>query len=498
MRSRDPRRRGWTGVAVAIGVALVAAALAAWLTPRGPITAADALGSVVVALVVGGLAGFATGSRWSIVVTPLIFMAAFEVVRLPISGPTVDGIELGSTYGLIAFATGRVLHGLFVLLPMALGALHGVMLAHRAGRPPGRTVGLPTRVLAGLLSLGLVGLGTAVAAPSTTAPILGPDGAPVPGSIAELTTVRVGGHDQALMIRGRSTTNPVLLHLAGGPGGTDLGAMRADTAIEQDFVVVTWEQRGSGKSYAALDPTSTLTVDGMVRDTIELVDHLRARFNENRVFLTGNSWGALLGVLAVQRAPDRFHAFVGTGQMVSPTETDRMFWEDTLAWATATGDEALARTLRENGPPPYDDLLMYEPAIAHEHEWNPYPELDLAREMPANLFVPENSLLDRVNGLRSFLDTFAVLYPQLRDVDLRATATRLDIPVVVVTGAYEARGRAIPARAWFEALSAPSKTWVVFEHSGHRPSFEEPAAFADLMDRVARETLGPLAAGGVP
>ncbi len=33
--------------------------------------------------------------------------------------------------------------------------------------------------------------------------------------------------------------------------------------------------------------------------------------------------------------------------------------------------------------------------------------------MPANLFVPENSLMDKLNGLRGFLDTFAVLYPQV-------------------------------------------------------------------------------------
>jgi hypothetical protein len=61
-------------------------------------------------------------------------------------------------------------------------------------------------------------------------------------SIAELTTATIGGHEQALMIRGRSTDLPVLLRLAGGPGGTDIGAMRLDTGLEERFVVVTWDQ----------------------------------------------------------------------------------------------------------------------------------------------------------------------------------------------------------------------------------------------------------------
>jgi proline iminopeptidase len=342
--------------------------------------------------------------------------------------------------------------------------------------------------VAGLGAVGLAGLVLLLAGGGSTPPIIGPDGDPLPGSIAEVARLPIGGHDQTVMIRGRSVDSPVLLYLAGGPGGTDLGAMRSDVGLEQDFIVVTWEQRGAGKSYDALDPVGTLTVGSMVDDTIELADHLRERFDEDRIYLVGSSWGSILGVLAAQRAPDRFHAVVGTGQMVSPRETDRLFWEDTLAWAEAVGDEDLAATLRRNGPPPYDDLLAYEPAITHEHDVNPYPDLDLDGEMPAILFVPEYDLMDRVNGLRSLLDTFAVLYPQLQETDLRQDATSLEVPYYMVIGAHEARGRAILADDWFELLEAPSKERFVFERSGHRPQFEEPGGFAELMRGVLADT----------
>jgi pimeloyl-ACP methyl ester carboxylesterase len=298
----------------------------------------------------------------------------------------------------------------------------------------------------------------------------------------------IGGHEQVLLVRARDVTDPVVLHLAGGPGGTDIGAMRHDSALEQDFVVVTWDQRGTGKSYASLDPVDTLTLERMVTDTIEVTEYLRERFDTERILLTGNSWGTLLGVLAVQARPDLYHAWVGTGQMVSPRATDVMFWEDTRAWAERTGDEALADRLRANGPPPYADVLRYEDALSHEHDWNPYPEFDNDLEMPANLFVPEYDLMDRVNGLRAFLDTFATLYPQIQGLDLRIHAPRLEVPVYIATGAHEARGRAVLAAEWFAMLEAPTKTWVDFERSGHRPSFEEPAAFADLMRRVRDET----------
>jgi pimeloyl-ACP methyl ester carboxylesterase len=291
-----------------------------------------------------------------------------------------------------------------------------------------------------------------------------------------------------MMIRGRSVDNPVLLYLAGGPGGTDLGAMRADVSLEQDFVVVTWDQRGTGKSYSALDPVETLTLEQMVADTIEVTNYLRDRFDEEKIYLVGQSWGSTLGVLAVQQRPELYHAFVGVGQMVSQRETDIMFYEDTLAWADEIGNDALLATLRENGPPPYDNLLDYEPAIAHEHDWNQYPELDMSNEMPAILFVPEYTWMDRINAFRGFLDTFSVLYPQLQNIDFRQDVPRLDVPFTMVLGEHEARGRAVLANEWFDTLDAPSKEKIILERSGHRPNFDEPAAFASLMSRVLDET----------
>ncbi len=476
------------GLAVAVGLSVASGLITAWLTPRGPITAAESLLTMAAALILGIAAGLVTGSRWSMLLAPVAFFAAFELARIGVQGPTVDGLHLGSMYGIIAFVAGRLVHGLLVVVPMMLGSVLGAWLAGRLGSEASTGLGVAGWVVSGLVTLALIAVAVLIARPSSTHPIVGPGGETLPGSIAELTSVPIGGHDQVLMIRGRSVDNPVLLHLAGGPGGTDLGAMRADTTLESQFVVVTWEQRGTGKSYAALDPVETLTLEQMVADTVEVTNYLRERFDEKKIYLVGNSWGTIIGVLAVQQHPELFHAYVGTGQMVSTRETDVMFYEDTLAWAGKTGNADLVATLRRIGLPPYEDLLDYEPVISHEHAWNPYQELDSSKEMPFSLFVPENSWMDRLNGMRGLLDTFAIVYPQLQYLDFRHDVPSLDVPVYLVMGAHEARGRAVPANEWFEKLTAPSKQWISFEHSGHRPSFEEPAAFASLMAGIAGET----------
>jgi proline iminopeptidase len=471
-------------VALAAGLGLISA----WLTPRGPITTGEALISMGAALVIGLGAGLVMGNRWSILVTPVVFVAVFELARLGVEGPTVDAINLSGMYGIIALVLGRVVHGLLVLAPLALGSVYGVWLAGRLGNTTSVTMGGLGWTLTGVVTLAIAAMAFFIALPASTAPIVGADEEPFADSIAELTTVTIGGHDQTMMIRGRSIDNPVLLYLTGGPGGTDIGAIRRDVTLEQDFTVVAWDQRGAGKSYGALDPTDTFTTNQLVADTVEVTSYLRDRFDQEKIYLVGQSWGSTLGVLAAQQHPELYHAFIGVGQMVSQRETDIMFWEDTLAWAEKTGNTGLVETLRLNGPPPYENLMHYDPFIAREHDWNPYPEFDSNNEMPAILFVPEYSWMDRINAFKGFLDTAGTLYPQLQEIDFQQDVTALNVPFYMILGEHEARGRAVLAEEWFNMLDAPSKEAFVFEGSGHRAHFDRPGDFAEVMGHVLEQT----------
>ncbi len=199
--------------------------------------------------------------------------------------------------------------------------------------------------------IALVAFAVALTRPATTPPILGSDGEVLEGSIATLEEITLGGHSQWISMRGHDTGNPVLLHLAGGPGQSDLGYIRALWAdIERDFVVVDWDQRGAGKSYPALEPTDTWTLDQAVDDTVQLTNYLRKRFDERKIYLIGESWGTIPGTLAVQQHPELFHAYIGGGQMVDVRETDRLLYDEMLRYAERTGDDEVARRWPSSGP----------------------------------------------------------------------------------------------------------------------------------------------------
>ncbi len=482
------------GVAAAVSAAALYGLIAGRWTPRGPITAVDAVTTIGVSLLVGALAGLAMRSRWAMFLGPVAFAGVFELTRWGIAGPLVDGIHLNGTYGTLAFALGRGLHGLLALAPMALGAVLGAGLARRRDDTDRARHGWGAarlgvrRTVTVLIAVSLIALTAGIVRPARTDPVLAADGTVLPGSVAELTRVEIGGHQLSMMIRGDSVDNPVLLYLSGGPGGSDIGGLRRNSeGLERSFVVATVDQRGAGTSYDALDPIATLTLATAISDVVEVTNYLRARFHQDTIYLVGNSWGSLVGVLAAQQYPELFAAFVGAGQMVDPRATDRLYYQDTLAWAERTGATEVARQLTRNGPPPYADPLKYEPVLGNEQEVYPYDDSGLAEGangFSENLFHDEYSLMEQAHLFAGFLDTFVALYPQLQEIDFRTQVTRLEIPVYLVQGGHETRARAEPAAEWFQLLQAPTKKLVVFERAGHRTLFQEPDRFERLMSQV--------------
>jgi pimeloyl-ACP methyl ester carboxylesterase len=482
---------GRLGGAVALAIGGGAALVSGLALPRGPVTAEQGLVVIATSLLVGLAAGAITRTRWALVLAPLGYLIGSELARLGVAGATFGPLRLDTAYGIVALVVGRGVHLLLALVPLAAGVGIALALAR-----PRRT---RSWVAAGALVAAVTGLAVVVATPGSTPPVLGPDGEPIGGSIAELSTVRLGGLDQAISVRAADPASPVLLYLAGGPGQSDIAFARALLEpLTEDFVVVTWDQRGTGRSYPALEPVSTFTLDRAIDDTIELAEHLRRRFDEDAIYLLGESWGSTLGVLAVQQRPDLFHAYIGSGQMISQRVTDQVIWRDLLAHARATGDEALHDQVLALGEPPYRDspwansvILGYYPLL--ETPYTP-PAAYVARGEasgvgPFGIGGSEYGFIENANVLRGLLDTFSLMYPQLQAIDFRVDVPSLDVPVYMLDGEHELRGRRDLAHEWFAGLVAPHKQLVTYPHAGHAVAFEQvDAVHRLLVDEIVPAT----------
>ncbi|MFZ0548494.1 MAG: alpha/beta fold hydrolase [Candidatus Promineifilaceae bacterium] len=488
---------------VAAGSVSLIALLTGLFMPFGPITNTQVWLVMLSSLVIGLFVGWLTRTPWAMLLAPLTYLILFELVRLNGVVPTTGGLRLDNSYGLMALVMGRGFHGLVGLMPMVLGAGIGVFAVRTISGEMGRSASTALKAVP-LVMMGIVVLTLAVlnALPASTPPILDANGQPVPGSIAELTTVTLGGQKQTIMLRAHSSDLPVLLYLSGGPGQSDLPYTRVlFEDLTQDFVVVGWDQRGTGKSYFALSPVENLTLDQAVADTIELTNYLRQRFDEEKVYLMGESWGTTLGVLAVQRQPELYHAWIGSGQMVSQRETDQMLYREILELAARTGDEALEDQMLAFGEPPYSDT-PYPNAVVmgyYEQLGQPYtpPQDYNDRGTPANLgpwglFGSEYNLVEKVNVMRGLIDMFTLMYPQLQEIDFRQDVLRLEVPVYLLDGAADLAARRDLALDWYNRLEAPTKHIYTFDNAGHSVAFEQFTALHQILTgTILPETYPP-------
>lgn len=490
----------WARLVLAVGTAVLYGQVSALTMPRGPATAEQALWVMGSSLVVGLIAGLAVGSRWAMVLAPLAAILTIELARMDAIGPTVDAPRFDNAFGILAFVLGRGFHGLVGLLPMIVGVQLGAAFAQRPGRAATqRRRHLPGALrwtLTAVLAVFLLALAVLIALPASTPPIVDATGQEVPGSIAELTSVRINGRDQALMIRGYDINNPILLYLSGGPGQSSLPWPRVlFEELSRDFLIIGWDQRGAGKSYAALDPDTTLTLEQTLEEAVAVTNYLRERFDEDKIYLLGESWGTTLGVLMAQQRPDLYHAFVGSGQMVSQRETDRRLYDDVLDYAERTHNTALQEQMLAYGEPPYADMYAYITVMGiYDALYQPYspPQayIDKGREAalgPWNVLGSEYNFVEKINVLRGFLDTAFILYPRLQDIDFRRDVPRLDVPIYILDGTAELAARRDLALEWFAQVDAPIKRLYAFDSAAHAPAFEHFEDFTAIM----RETVLP-------
>ena len=310
---------------------------------------------------------------------------------------------------------------------------------------------------------------------AATPPIVDASGKPLPGSIATLEKVNLNGSEQWITIRGKDATKPVLLYLGiGGPGAGGFPASALTLApLEDHFVVVNWDQPGTGKSYAAA-PIATLTVERFVSDAHALTQLLRARFHQDKIYVLGLSWGTILGTKLVQQYPDLFYAYVGTGQMVNTTENDRLGYQLAIELAAQRGDTRMVDTLRRNGPPPYVGGGMAGKYMVYNNVL--FEHMGSLRIEQVLVIVPqlarEYGLVDKVNFARGLIDSYPVLYPQLRDLDFTTQAAKVDVPMYFLVGRQDVNAVAALVDRYYAVLDAPHKE-LIWLDSGHGAGADE-------------------------
>jgi proline iminopeptidase len=284
--------------------------------------------------------------------------------------------------------------------------------------------------------------------------------------IVEASFITIGGIEQWVTIRGDDCQAPVLLLLHGGPGDVQSPLVSTYAPYEKDFVLVQWDQRGAGQTFAK-NGAAGVTRDLLISDAIDLAEQLRARFPRSPLVLFGHSWGSIIATAMAQQRPELFAAYVGTGQVASWADTVQFQFDFLRERYKETGDTAALAALDAIGKPDPKNVKQY---------------FGFSRPIRQHMNASDTAWLTRLreaysaNGasdatLKAIGDGMMASGPALIGAsvegNLPATATKFDIPYYVIQGRHDLFTPTPHAQAYFDKVSAPRKRLIIIEDAGH-------------------------------
>ncbi len=340
---------------------------------------------------------------------------------------------------------------------------------------------------AAILLLVAAGFGLGwTALPGRTPALSGPD------PIAVLEPVQVGGMTQWLLIRGQDRSAPVLLWLHGGPGAAQMPLAHATTrALERDFVVVHWDQRGAGKSNPRGFDESTMTLERFVQDAHDVTRHLQDRLGAERIHVLGHSWGTMLGARLVARWPKDYASYIGVGQQVSTARGIEVTLSRLAPLIRIGGRVDHMRWLAEADPAALMDHAAYVEMMGIVESHGGGMNVPTWRLATMLLRASEYSLGDLWRWLEGAQRGSGPMWPEYRARDLMAEVPVMPVPMLLISGGRDLNTPVELASEWFDAVAAPKgKRHEVFEGSGHAPFLTEPERFAEAVRRFARSLRG--------
>jgi len=252
------------------------------------------------------------------------------------------------------------------------------------------------------------------------------------------------------------STTPIFA-VNGGPGLSHIYMVQNDVwqQISQHRQVIFYDQRGTGAS-PLTNPNAPQTMEAQVAD----LDAVRAHLHLTKIDLCGDSYGGLLVIAYAAAHPEHVHQLIISDGLASWETIVHLFpqvFPDKLAEqaAAAKSSSASPEAQAQQGLRDHFTMIFYDPAKLAHYLANA-PDLG---------FSPSTS--EAVGTATAHLDYTAAL-------------ANFTFPTLVISGRYDMN--VAPLTAYRMAKAIPNAKLVIFEQSGHLPSYEEPEKYIQTLN----------------
>jgi len=319
-----------------------------------------------------------------------------------------------------------------------------------------------------------------------TTPQFTENGKALKESIAVIEKVKINELEQGLLIRGRNVNNPILLILHGGPGAPHIGYTRQyQKELEKNFIVVNWDQRGSGMSYYKGMSEENMNLEQFISDSCEVVKYLLDKFSKKKLVLMGYSWGSILGMNLIKRYPQYFEMYFGMSQVVDTEKSTELIYKKIIR-ITKNNEKLREKVKNIDIFNPLEartklQQIAFELGGMHT-DLNLAPKLIKLCGCLGEYNQQDLKILDECMAFSG-----KCLFNEIGKVKLMQQIASVEVPVCFLMGANDLVTSPETAQEYFQKIKAPKKEFIMFENSAHDIMFAENEKWQDTVLKIYKK-----------
>jgi proline iminopeptidase len=309
--------------------------------------------------------------------------------------------------------------------------------------------------------------------------------------VDEKSLIELGGEKQYVEITGASDQKPVLLFIHGGPGWPQTPFLRYFNAdIANKFILVSWDQRGCGKSYLHNPNPENMTLQQIVNDAHQLTAYLKEKFGQRKIYIAGFSWGSIVGLQLAQQYPEDYEAYIGISQVINLKKGMEVTQQWLTQQATKANDTATLQALQKlkSKDTTYCksdlDCFMQQYQLLNKYKGATYNDSTAAMEEKVMTMYDDYKGYDwnkafEFSASHLAKDMFAADFTKMQS---------LQIPAYFLAGAHDWNVPTVITGMFVDNFSAPDKKLFIFKNSGHNLLEEEAKEFNEtIMYKIINE-----------
>ncbi|GLB52484.1 hypothetical protein NBRC110019_15240 [Neptunitalea chrysea] len=270
-------------------------------------------------------------------------------------------------------------------------------------------------------------------------------------AVDHIEQIRIGGISQQLTEKGTNADLPILLYLHGGPGAATSAHQEHITKdLEKHFIVVHWDQRGSKNSK---NDTTAISLKVMKKDTEGVLHYLLNKYQRDKLYILGNSWGTVLGFHLSATYPEKIHAFFAVNPIIDNLKSQQLLQQKLIThYKQQKNEQALTKLASVHIPYQTVTDLCTQYKWQADFEGNPIPD-------------------EHYKGLCAYFENwgklYMPLYKELYAHPIKTKVTHLDCPLIIMAGETDNTANYMLTKAYFDSIAVSEKLWYPFQKTGH-------------------------------